>query len=196
MPGVTFSFDPACPWTWRASRWLVEVAPVRDLDIEWATFSLAIVNEGEIPDEHKARFEASRRALRLIEALRAEGRNDDVGRFYTELGTRAFGADGDRADDFDDGAVIAAAEAAGVDDVLGALDDESLDDAVRASHDAAFAAAGPDIGSPVLQIEGLDRGLHGPILDAVPRRADALELWDAVATLMAAPHFFEVKRGR
>jgi hypothetical protein len=196
MTDVTFSFDPGCPWTWRASRWLVDVAAARDLHIEWASFSLWIVNDGRPPERLRGRMETARRALRMIESLRADGRNADVGRFYAELGDRVYGPDGDRSDTFDEAAVLAAAEAAGVTDARHALDDESLDDAVRASHDAAYAAAGPGIGSPVLQIAGRPHGLHGPIIDAVPRGDDARTMWDAIDALMAQPSFFEVKRGR
>ncbi|WP_446215814.1 DsbA family protein [Micromonospora sp. IBHARD004] len=48
---ATFFFDPACPWTWRTSRWLVAVAGARGLRVEWRAFSLAILNEGRIAPE-------------------------------------------------------------------------------------------------------------------------------------------------
>jgi hypothetical protein len=196
MADVTFSFDPGCPWTWRASRWLVEVAEQRDLEIEWASFSLSIINEGRVPEQFRTRMRNGERVLRLVEALRAEGRHADVGRFYTALGTRLYGADGTTPGEFDDAAIEAAVEESGVQDFVGALDDPALDDAVRVSHEAAFAAAGPDIGSPVITIPGQERGLHGPIISEVVRGKDAVELWDAVNVLLGQPAFFEVKHGR
>jgi predicted DsbA family dithiol-disulfide isomerase len=192
MMHVTFSFDPACPWTWRAARWLTEVAEERDLDVEWASFSLAIVNGDDIPDDHVERMKSSTRALRLVEALRAARRNGAVWDFYRELAERVHDANRD----FNRDVTVEAARAAGVEDFLDALDDATLDAAVRASHESAFAAAGPDIGSPVLQIRGCERGLHGPILGEDLDTKDALEVWDCVASLMAQPAFFEVKRGR
>jgi 2-hydroxychromene-2-carboxylate isomerase len=192
MADVTFSFDPGCPWTWRASRWLVEVADQVGLDIEWASFSLAIINEGKIPEQYRTRMESGIRTLRLVEALRAEGRQADLARLYTELGTRLYEAGAD----FDRAVIVDAARAAGVTDRLDALDDDGLDASVRASHDAAYAAAGPDIGSPVIEITGHDRGLHGPIISEVVRGKDAVTMWDAISALLATPAFFEVKRGR
>jgi hypothetical protein len=42
---LQFYFDPACPWTWITSRWVVEVAGLRDLQITWQLFSLSYHNK-------------------------------------------------------------------------------------------------------------------------------------------------------
>ena len=187
-----YYFDPACPFTWRTSRWLVAVAAERDVTVHWRAFSLSILNGGDAPEEYRPMMEASSRALRLVEALAADRRNDDVAAFYTELGNRTFEAGAP----IDDDTVAAAAEAAGIVDAKTILDDASWDDAVRSSHETAFASAGPDIGSPVLAVEGAARGLHGPIIGDVPAREEALAIWDAVVPLARSTTFFEVKRGR
>ncbi len=189
---VTFFFDPACPWTWRTSRWLTTVADARNLRIEWRAFSLAILNEGRVPPEFAEAMEASSRALRLVEALRAEDRHDDAGRLYTELGTRTHDAGNPPGPKIVDAAV----EAAGLTDAAPALDDERWDQAVRESHALAYASAGPDIGSPVLMVPGADRGLHGPILTEVPATDDALTIWDCTVPLMRLRTFHELKRAR
>ncbi|WP_200212454.1 DsbA family protein [Micromonospora coerulea] len=189
---ATFFFDLACPWTWRASRWLVAVAEARGLRIEWRAFSLAILNEGRIAPEHADAMAASGRALRLVEALRAEGRHDDAGRFYTELGARTH----DAGKPISDKIVTAAVEAAGLADAAPALDDERWDRAVRESHTLSYASAGPDIGSPVLMVPDAERGIHGPILTEVPSTDDALTIWDSLVPLLRLPTFHEVKRGR
>ena len=189
---ATYFFDPACPFTWRTSRWLVGVAPQRDVTVRWRAFSLSILNGDNVPDQYKPMMAASSRALRLVEALRADHRDETIGTFYTELGNRTFEAGAPLSDDI----VLAAAEAAGIADAKAILDDASWDDAVRSSHETAFASAGPDIGSPVLAVEGAPRGLHGPIIGEVPARDEALAIWDAVVPLARSATFFEVKRGR
>lgn len=189
---ATFFFDPACPFTWRTSRWLVSVAPARGVNVQWRAFSLSILNEGKVPEQYRPMMEASSRALRLVEALRADRRHDDIATFYTELGTRTHDAGAPLTDEI----VVASAEAAGVADPKAVLDDASWDEAVRESHTEAVESAGPDIGSPVLMIEGASRGVHGPIIGEVPAEEEARQIWDAVVTLVRSETFFEVKRGR
>lgn len=189
---ATYFFDPACPFTWRTSRWLVAVAPERDVTLRWRAFSLSILNGDDTPEQYKPMMAASAKALRLVEALRADHRHDDIATFYTELGTRTFEASAPLSDDV----VIAAADAAGITDPKAILEDASWDEAVRESHELAFGSAGPGIGSPVLQVEGAPRGVHGPIIGEVPGREEALEIWDAVVPLARSATFFEIKRGR
>ncbi|MFG3704600.1 DsbA family protein [Micromonospora sp. NPDC047670] len=189
---ATFFFDPACPWTWRASRWLVAVADARTLHVEWRAFSLAILNEGNVPPQFAEAMATSSRALRLVEALRADGRHDDAARFYAELGARSH----DAGNPLSPRIVAAAVEAAGLEQAAPALDDDRWDDAVRESHALAYASAGPDVGSPVLMVPGADRGVHGPILTEVPGTDDALTIWDSLLPLIRMPAFHEVKRAR
>ncbi len=189
---ATYFFDPACPFTWRTSRWLVSVAPERDVTLRWRAFSLSILNGDDTPEQYKPMMAASSKALRLVEALRADHRHDEIGAFYTELGTRTHEAGTPISDDI----VVAAAEAAGIDDPKRVLEDASWDEAVRDSHETGFTSAGPGIGSPVLLIEGAERGVHGPIIGEVPGREEALSIWDALVPLARSTTFFEIKRGR
>ncbi|MBL7255392.1 DsbA family protein [Paractinoplanes lichenicola] len=189
---ATFFFDPACPFTWTTSRWLVSVAPSRDLTIRWRAMSLLVLNGDNIPDRHRPRVTASFRALRLVEALRADQRDDTIAAFYAAIGTRVH----DDGATLDDTLVEQAAEAAGVDGAKTILDDASWETAVRESHELALKLAGPGIGSPVLHLDGAPRGLHGPIIGDVPPENDSLALFDSVSTLMRIETFSEVKRGR
>ena len=41
---VNFYIDPICPWCWITSRWMVDVAQDRELNVIFKPFSLAIKN--------------------------------------------------------------------------------------------------------------------------------------------------------
>ena len=191
MADVTFFFDPICPWTWRASRWLSAVAEARSLDVEWRPLSLLVLNGGP-DDQHGTELIGSHRALRLVEHLHRAGRQTDVARFYTALGQLAH-EDGFA---FDDDLVSTAVRSADLVEDGAALDDPTLDDGVKSSTEQGLAAAGPGVGSPVMILPGARRGLHGPVLKAVPDKREALALWDAVEALAPIEAFFEIKRGR
>ena len=191
MADVTFFFEPVCPWTWRASRWLTTVAEARSLDVEWRPFSLLVLNNG--PDEeHGDELIVSHRALRVVEHLHRAGRQADIARFYGELGQMAH----EEGFAFDDELVAGAVRAADLGTDGAALDDPGLDAGVRASTETAMQAAGPGVGSPVMLLAGAQRGLHGPVLKTVPDKKDGLALWEAVEALAPIDEFFEIKRGR
>ncbi len=195
---VDFYLDAGCPWTWLASRWLVDVAEQRELSVRWRPFSLALLNEGkELPPRFdtpafRERMATTGRALRVITALGEAGDHDGAGRFYTELGRRLH--DGEEAGDADP--IAAAAAAAGVDASVADREDGDVDSAIASRLQEALALAGPDIGSPVLRIDGAARGFHGPIVSPRPTGESAAQLFDAIATLQSQDGFFEVKRGR
>jgi hypothetical protein len=127
-----------------------------------------------------------------VEHLHRSGRQGDVARFYGALGQLAH----EEGFAFDDELVSSAVRAAGLEADGAALDDPGLDAGVRASTEAALAAAGPGVGSPVLVLPNARRGLHGPVLKTVPDKRDGLALWDAVEALAPIDGFFEIKRGR
>lgn len=188
---VEMWFDPSCPWTWLTSRWLVDVADARGLDVGWHVMSLGILNEGQdVPEQYREAMAQSRRALRVLVAAE---RGDDgaVGRLYTELGTRAH--DGGRGLTAD--VVSEAVAAAGLDAGLAdAQDDESLDAAVRDSHQAGQDAVGDSVGSPVVSVDG--RAFFGPVMTPVARGQEGLDLFDGLRLLARTSAFSELKRAR
>jgi 2-hydroxychromene-2-carboxylate isomerase len=190
---VEFYFDPACPWTWNTSRWLVEVAQTRGLDVQWRPLSLAFLNaDREIPEQYRAPLEAGLALLRIVAASRVAGRDEAIADLYTEFGRRFFHDQEPPSASL----AVAAAEAVGLGALADAAADASYDDAILTSTQEAIERAGPDVGSPVL-IAGLSaRAFHGPIVSPPPRGEDALRLWDAVVTLTQLPGVYEIKHGR
>nr|WP_312858063.1 disulfide bond formation protein DsbA [Pseudonocardia pini] len=79
-------------------------------------------------------------------------------------------------------------------DLLPAADDPSHDAAVRRSHDAGMAPVGLDVGIPTFHVGGT--AFFGPVLSAVPRGQDAVDLFDGAVLLARNPHFSELKRTR
>ena len=191
---VSFFSDPICPWTWITSRWLVEVAEARSIGIEWRALSLAQLNGGvdRMPEQYQEAGRFSMRALRMMEAMRAEGAGRYIGRFYTELGTRLHVDREQVGTDL----LHRAAEAAGVSAYLPASDDRYWDHAVAESTATAMRLAGPDVGSPVLQLGNQNWGFHGPIVSPAPQGEYALQLWDGLVALARVPGFYELKHGR
>ena len=189
---IDYYFDPACPWTWLTSRWLVDAARQRGSAVTWRSLSLLVLNDGNPPEQYADRVHASARAHRLFAALDAAGRNDLVGDVYTEIGQRSHDGDAPLSLDI----VRSAAGAAGADEWLSALDDDGWDTAVEVSTKQAIELAGPDVGSPVLAHGSPRVGMFGPIVNPGPRGEAAARLLDLVLEASAVDGFFELKRGR
>ncbi|MDP9072982.1 MAG: DsbA family protein [Actinomycetota bacterium] len=204
MTEVEFFFDPSCPWTWVTSRWVATVAPERDLNVTWRTWSLPMKNEGRelpasLPAEVRAKISAGQafsvRALRVLEASGSSHGNESLGRLYTELGRRVHGPDGS----YDDSAIGEALAAAGLPpDLAEAGDDKKWDEAIRDNMDEVRRQIGDEVGVPIvaLRTDGAMVAMSGPIMSDVPPRDESLRLWDAVATLVSQRSIFELKRQR
>ncbi|NQW16703.1 MAG: DsbA family protein [Chloroflexi bacterium] len=189
---VDFYFDPGCPWAWITSRWIHEVMAVRDVSVHWRSYSLGMLNEGHDNPEFVDKRAMAKKALRMIEALELEGRNDQIGRFYTEMGTR-FHVMGIAASDQ---LMIDSAKEVGVDDKLDVAEDESWDAAVRASLDEARSLVGPDTGTPVITWNNKRHAIFGPVLSPAPTGEAAGKAFDAMVELVENPAFWELKRVR
>lgn len=183
MTSVDFFFDPGCPWTWRTSRWVLEVAPHRNVAVRWRAFSLDLKN-GAPPTTAQG-------ALRIVEAVWADHGDDPIGRLYTEVGRRFHEHEDTSLD-----AVAGALAAAGLDAAyLGAAHDQRWDAEIRWSMDEATRVAGDDVGVPILVFDG-EVGVCGPVMEPAPTGAAAVDLWDCVAGLARTPGFFELERSR
>ena len=190
-PTVEFWFDPICPWCWMTSRWASEVAGIRGFEIAWHPISLAIINEGKDAGDHAEGQRQGRRMGRVVEAARRALGEKVVGELYTEFGTRIH--PGGRTD-FD--AIISEGLAAlGLDGALAeAADDEQYDDQLRKNTAHALDIAGPDVGVPIISIDGT--AFFGPVVTPAPSGDEALKLWDGIYAAASVPGFYELKRGR
>ena len=193
---VDFWFDPACPFAWITSRWLLEVERERPLDLRFHAMSLYLHNVGnELPDWYRELVDKSIGPVRVAVAA-AERHGEKVLRdLYTAFGTRIHERKADSADNF--AAVIAEslAEVGLPADLTAAAQDSSYDEAVRRSHDAGVEPeSGGYVGTPTIHVDGTV--WFGPVLRAIPWGARAAELFDSFRVLATYPDFFELKRTR
>src|SRR5262245_27222549 len=189
---VEYFFDPACPWTWLTSRWLIDAARQRGVDITWRSLSLSVVNAGKIPEQYADFLRASAAAHRVFAALREARRNDLVGALHTAIGSRTH----DGGEGLSLELLREAVEAAGAREWAGAVDDPAWDWEVERSTQEAVDLAGPDVGSPVLA-HGTPRvAMFGPIVSPGPRGEEGAKLLDLVLAAAEVGGFFELKRGR
>jgi protein-disulfide isomerase-like protein with CxxC motif len=192
VTAIDFYFDPACPWTWITAEWVREVAPYRDLDVTWKTYSLLVKNGAGMPDHYRIPIEAQWPGLRVIQQARNQYGNEAVSALYRSFGT-AIHYDGDNTLK----TLAECVKAAGVDvSVLSAADDASLDDSIHTSTAAGVALTGADVGVPIIAVENLPMVYFGPVMSPAPTGEDALRLWDAYVTLASIDGVYEIKRTR
>jgi hypothetical protein len=190
---VEFFFDIACPWTWITSRWVVEVAPQRDVRVIWTPFSLRYRNKDNPGyDRLRSALNGQWPAMRVIEAARTRLGNDAVGRLYESLGTLIHHDGDDHLVRLAEGIAAAGVE----ESIIGAADDGSLDAALEASTDRALSIVGQDAGIPIIVLPGARNTFFGPVLSPAPTGDDALALWDAYVTLGRIDGLYEIKRSR
>lgn len=200
MSKIEFYFDPACPFSWITSRWLLQVRAERDIDISWRQFSLALKNDSlvERDDEspHAADHRASHRIQRVIYQAVSQHQASAID-LYSEFGIRHHIIE--RA--FDEAMIAEVlADKQLPAELAEAADDTSLDQPLRAEIDSAMEAAGGDIGVPTIVFSASDGhklGYFGPVLNELPDTLDeSLAIWDGLAKLATVKSFYELKRGR
>jgi len=190
-PNVEFYFDPICPWCWMTSRWAAEVSAARGFEISWKPISLAIINEAKTDNPKHDGHVQGHRMGRVVEAARVAHGEAVVGGLYTELGTRVHPGGRDDIDTIIAEALAAVGLPA---ELAAAADIEQSDVQLRANTNHALEIAGPDVGVPIISIDGV--AFFGPVVTPAPTGEQALQLWDGIYAAASVPGFFELKRGR
>lgn len=185
-------FDYLCPFVYRASQLLANVAPERELDVRWRFFSLTQVNSTQpgwtvwdAPASEKVR---GRLAFKAAESAR---RQDSFDAYHVAL-LRARHLD---RQDIDDVTVV---EQVAVDTGLELerfrrdLDEPAILQALARDHQHAVAAHGV-FGTPTFVFPN---GASAYIrLADVPGGADAVRVFDSLVAVAAdEPGILEIKR--
>lgn len=188
---MTLWLDPVCPFSWNTARWLMDAADKVGFSLELRLMNLAVLNEGrQLPPPQEAHMRDSRRAGRLMAAVRDEAADALVAAYFA-FGQLYF----DQSASVDGRLVAQVARAAGMPRITAAvLDDATWDAAVRQSHEASQQALGDVGGSPLVTIGG--HTVFGPVLTAVPDADRTVPVFEAVTALVATPQFSQLQRPR
>ena len=190
---VDFWFDPLCPSAWITSRWMLEVAQVRQVAPRWHVMSLAVLNEGrdDLPEGYKELMSQAWGPVRVCVAAEQKFGSDAVLPLYTAIGTRFHNQKAER----NRATIEAALAEAGLPaDLADAMDSTEYDEAVRASHTDGIERVGLEVGTPIVSVG--EASIFGPVITPIPRGEAAGRLWDGVLLCLQTPGFFELKRSR
>jgi len=184
-------FDPLCPWAWMASRWALEVAQVRDVDVVFHVMSLSVLNEGrDLPDDYRDMMDNAWGGARVCLAVQQQY-PEKLAELYTALGTRIhLGKEPNERATHE----AALAEVGLPVELAQAGDTDANDKALREEQAKVIAAVGDEVGTPVIRVG--DLSLFGPVMSPAPKGEEAGKVWDGFVNVLAYPGFFELKRTR
>ncbi|MFG3342273.1 DsbA family protein [Glycomyces sp. NPDC048151] len=191
-PTVDCYFDPACPFAWITSRWLLEVERLQPITLRFRIMSLAVLNEHrELEPWYREFNDRAWGPARVCAAAEEHAGAGILRDLYTALGTRIHQG---RDKDYDRVIAAALAETGLPTSLAEAARSTEFDAALRASHRAGQDAVGEEAGTPLTVVDGT--GYFGPVLSAVPEGRDAEGLFKALSTIARLDAFAELKRSR
>jgi len=184
--------DPACPWAWITSRWLLAAKEVRDVEVNFHVMSLAVLNEGrDLPENYKELLALAWKPVRVLIAAEQRHGNAVVEPLYSAMGRR-YHVESNK--DLDVMIAESLAEAGLEASLAEAATSTDYDEALKISHHVGMDPVGFDVGTPVLHVNG--EAIFGPVITPAPTGEEAGRLLDGVIAVMSVPGFYELKRSR
>jgi hypothetical protein len=188
--------DPCCPFAWIAYQWLAEVQQHRALELGLQLMSLPMLNEHEsISPGYRRLLAHTWGPARVATAVVQQQGPDALAPLYEAMAHRIFaGADHYRVirEDLDSVILDALSEVGLPARLADAARGDACDSPLRASHDAALAPMGDGVGTPIIHLSA--SAFFGPVMTAVPRGSEALQVFDGLLLLASYPRLFEIKR--
>lgn len=197
VPVVDFWFDPVCPYSWTASRWLHEVEAQRPIDLRFHVMSLYLVNADrtDLTPGYRANVEATRGPSRVATAAALRCGNEVLPGFYTAFGGEIFDRWRlTRTLELRHAVEIALLLTGLPAELALAADDPDVDADLRRSHEEGVAPVGGEVGTPITHIDGV--AFFGPVLNSIPRGAEAVRVFEGARLLAGFDEFYEIKRLR
>ena len=184
--------DPACPWAWVTSRWLLEAQKVRDIYVKFHVMSLAVLNEGrEMPEKYVDLMQKAWRPVRVLIAAEQRHGNEVVEKLYSAMGSQYH----IKSEKDIDVLISVSLKEAGLEaDLADAQHSTDFDEALKKSHHQGMDPVGMDVGTPVIHFG--DVAIFGPVVTPAPKGEAAGKLFDGVSLVAGTPGFYELKRTR